>query len=67
MLPVVKSLPSQPNWKRIAGPSFNLVQKEDAKKMQFSFGHIFTEGDKKTYLAYTYPWSLEDQDVFLTI
>jgi murein tripeptide amidase MpaA len=65
MLPVYKSIGSTNDWKRVQGPSHNIVVNELAKKLQFSWSHTFNENDGLTYFAYTYPWSCADSDKFI--
>ena len=66
MLPVYKSVPSMTEYRRVTGPTFNIEQNQETKKMQFSFCFEFPNNDDtQIYFAYTFPWSLNDTEIYI--
>jgi hypothetical protein len=58
MLPVYKTLPSSPKWKKIPPQTLGILPSDKGVEVSFNF-NVDNE-ESEIYLAYTWPWSYED-------
>jgi murein tripeptide amidase MpaA len=63
LVPVCRVMPGKAEWSRIPLKCFNTG--ENDKNIKFSFRYTFPEGAERVYFAYTFPWSLNDNNKFL--
>lgn len=62
-MPVYKAFPGKFDWSRIPYKCNNFFDND--RGIKFSFKFTFSEGMKRVYFAYSFPWSFQDNSVRL--
>ena len=61
LLPVFKSIPSSPSWKKIFSQTLMIAPSD--RGIEVSFKYVVDKDEDEIYIAYTWPWSYEDDQV----